>query len=317
MKRHSMVWLAAGLFAMSGCGVDLVEDGPSDSGEVSSTGIALSFDYQGNSDVKKIKFLIKTCHGYPVLEEVRSLEDMQLPGMIPEFMDSPLDGDSHHSFADMFSVLREGCYHVKIVPLNKYGRPSRVCDEAYMNHVKVFAGQTTEVMLISQCEPKKENGAIDVIGVLNHPPVIRGVYFKKFNTECDEVKVCIAAYDPDGDPLKFKLEKKSGPKLLSEPRKIDYPNGDTNGEPDSMESYGGDHNGGDNGNNVGEVQCFKMRLGEAGDYEFKASVYDLLWEGDHLKPFGYDSKASLRFPIYAGEGEDGCCKPKKGSHDDD
>lgn len=302
MKRHGWVWLAAGLFAMSGCGVDLVEDGPSDSGEVSSSGIALSFDYSGDSDVKKIKYIVKTCHGRPVLEEVRRLEDLELPGMIPEFMDSPLDGDSSHLFADMFTVLEEGCYHVKIVPLNKYGRPSRDCDEAYMNYVRVEEGRTTEVMLISQCDATEENGALDVIGVLNHPPVIRAVKFDKFNTECDEVKVCVVAYDPDGDPLKFRLEQKSGPPLLSQPRKVGYDN--DNGGPAT--TLGHEFNGG-NGNGSIDYQCFKLRLGERGDYEFKASVYDMMWDGDDMVPFGYDSKASLKFPIYAGEGEDGCC----------
>lgn len=301
MKRHGWVWLAAGLFAMSGCGVDLVEDGPSDSGETSSTGIALSFDYSGDSDVEKIKFIIKTCEGEPVLREVRWLEDLELPGMIPEFMDSPLDGDSHHLFADMFSVLEEGCYHVKIVPLQGDGQRSEDCDEAYMNNVEVEAGQTTEVMLISQCGPVTENGAIDVIGVLNHPPVIRAVYFKKFNTECDRVRVCVSAYDPDGDPLRFRLRQTDGPSLLSQPRKVDFPSGSND------PTLAGFEPNGENG--LGDYQCFGMRLGERGDYEFKAVVHDMMWDGDEMVPFGPDSKATLTFPIYAGEGEPGCCRP--------
>lgn len=161
---------------------------------------------------------------------------------------------------------------------------------------------TTEILLVSQCRGP-ERGALDVVGALNHPPIIETLNYNpsKFIT-CGEygqrpsVELCAKAIDPDSDPLEFVWTQVGGDPVYSGPKVITHVREDG-----------------------WEKQCVKIKLpyGSAG-YEFELSVYDM-FHGDEVTPTsssptnsliraetwfalnGYgdvDSHAKLRFPLY-------------------
>lgn len=133
--------------------------------------------------------------GTPVVVE-KALEEIELPGGIPDFEGRPLDASSEHVFADLFVTVEEGCFDVTATPITT-GSP---CMAAHALNVRVEAGKTTEVFLLNQCEGKSP-GALDVVSALNRPPVIKDVSFdkSKFTATCEPQQVCATASDPDGD----------------------------------------------------------------------------------------------------------------------
>lgn len=314
--RRWICGLALGCMVVTGCAEGIDEDGPTPE-EVESTGLALSVDFQGDTDVTGFDYEVRRCgHHKMAANGSVALEDLVLPGMIPDFEKEPFDPMSRHLFSDYFTMLEAGCYDVKVHPVTKKGVLSEQCGTASANGVEVAHGHTTEILLISQCEGP-ERGALDVIAALNNPPRINSVQFSKFNQACDQVKVCATATDPDQDPMRFSWKQTAGPKLASPIQVVGAK------EPKPCKKWYCKYLKNNEGNQANDLhhggqatECITMRLGKAGAYEFKLKVQDLYWAGDKMRPFD-DSKATLSFPVYAGEADGySYCKPKKGYYGD-
>ncbi len=283
--------LAGSLLLGSGC----VEQGDEEpSPDIESTGMGLTIDFQGGTDVVGFEFTITRCGGGLVVHEFKELEDLVLPGMIPEFDNDPFDERSRHLFADYFTVLAAGCYDVLVEPVTfdetkGQRKPSAQCAPDSLEGVEVVEEKTTEVLLISQCDGA-ERGGLDVIASINHPPVLDSLDFKKFNRECDRVEICATAFDPNNDPLEFRWEKLQGPPLLIHPTVTSTVS----------------HNG-------AVTECIEIKLGVAEEYLFKVSVYDLYWAGGELVRFP-NSSTHMKFPVYAAERDDLKCPPSEYKH---
>ncbi len=202
----------AGILAMSmlsACTVDAPEDTTIDT--ASRTGMALTVDTLADTDVARMQYTIKgvDCRtGEPVdpaleIVEVKDLEDLVLPGNNTDLEERPFDADSQHLFADAFFFLPEGCYDVQVQPLQENGDVSEDCAIATQDRVAVFDGETTEILLINQCE-NDAAGGLDVIAAINHAPQLVDVSYdpSKFTCE-DTTTICAVASDPDNDPLTF------------------------------------------------------------------------------------------------------------------
>ncbi len=143
--------------------------------------------------------------GEAIAEAVRPLQEEHLP---------LLEGE--HPFADAFFILPPGDYHVCATPVQEDGTPSEFCERAE-GDATVFAGETTEIILISQCDDVGEDGqdnrsgGLDVIATLNGPPHIDDFDIDKFITICEVGQISIEASDPDGDTLEYNWEILSGP----------------------------------------------------------------------------------------------------------
>jgi hypothetical protein len=75
-----------------------------------------------------------------------------------------------------------------------------------MNALEVVDGETTEILLISQCRADQTSGGLDVIATINHPPVITGITYDPSKFICEsETTICVTVVDPDGDPVEVYL----------------------------------------------------------------------------------------------------------------
>ena len=310
MRKYGWLAVVAGLFVWSGC-AELIDDddGPDDGEEVQESDMELTVDIKGGTDVAGFKFTISECGGAVVKQEVKSLEDMVMPGMIPEFENAPFDETSEHLFADYYTMLPAGCYDIIVQPISKKMNKadyeySKDCSAASAKNVEVKKDKTTEILLVSQCKGP-ERGGLDVIAALNHAPVLKELKFQKFNQECDKVKICATAYDPDGDPIEFEWKQLKGPKLSTPIHVKDTKRAICDGTCtiDEYEDY-------IKAGHKKVTQCADLKLGKTGDYKFKLSVFDLYWDDGQLVRFE-DSKASLTFPVYALDNPEVECKPDK------
>lgn len=266
-----------------GCGYDTTDDDIPDmpEGVSTETGLALSIDFQGGTDVAGFEFVISQCGGDEVLREQRDLEDLVLPGMIPEFDNDPFDEHSRHLFADYFTTLEAGCYDVQVQPLDDQGQASADCTANTATEVQVIDGLTTEILLVSQCNGPS-TGALDVVAAMNHPPIIESVHYSpsKFAFECEEVEVCVTVFEPNDDPLEFVFEQTGGQRLWVSP------------EVTSIETQGDR-----------TTACMMVVPVWNDNYEFKVTVFDLFWKDgqqvrveDHVEG---PSRAELTFPVYS------------------
>lgn len=309
MRKYGWLAVMAGLFVFTGC-AELADDEDAPGDDSDESGVALTVDTKGGTDVAGFKFLISECGGGVVKSELKDLEDLVMPGMIPEFDNDPFDSDSEHLFADYYTMLAEGCYDIHVQPVTKESTKadytnSQDCSAAEATNVEIKKDKTAEILLVSQCDGP-DKGGLDVVAGLNHAPVLKKIEFEKFNQECDEVKICATGYDPDGDPIEFDWKQVAGPDLIEDI----YVKEDKRAICDGQCSYDDDDDYIDGGDDK-VTQCANLRLGEAGDYEFKVSLFDLYWDGDELSRFE-DSKASLKFPVYAVENSEITCPPENG-----
>lgn len=309
MKRIALLSAIIGAVVAIGCAE--ADDDPAPDEPADQTGIGLTVDFVGESDVAGFEFTVAECSGTDELDEdkivrqeTKDLEDLMLPGMIPEFENNPFDEGSTHLFADYYTSLPVGCYDVRVQPVTDSGAHSEDCDVASEYGVEVEDGKTTEIVLISQCEGDGI-GAVDAVAVLNHPPRIHRLKYEKFNLECDRVKICATASDPDGDPIEFQWQQIGGPDLLEGPSPIGDKSISCSSDDCDFEDY--DDYIRDGHDKI--KSCIEVRLGVAGDYHFRLDVFDLYWEDDRLVRFP-DSSASFEFPVYAGEAPDIECPPK-------
>ncbi|RVU44844.1 hypothetical protein EA187_09905 [Lujinxingia sediminis] len=279
MNIHRHKWglvVAAGCLAS--CGV-LQEPGPG--GERGGASMELTVDITGGSDVSGFLFEIERCGGNGErIEARRSLEDLRIPGMIPTLEDNPLDRSSAHLFSDFFTVAEPGCYDIRVQPLQANGEPSTQCYEGRATSVQVRAKQTTEVLIMSQCEAD-HTGTLDVIAALNQPPVIVSMEYSpsKFIFECEEVEVCVTARDVNADPMRFEFEQVGGQALYMGPELV-------------REEQDGEL----------ARACMKAAPLWNGTYEFRVRVYDMVHENGELVRMedfvGRPSHAEMVFPVH-------------------
>lgn len=270
MHKHTKRALSlAGLWAVSAlaaCGEAPQATAPNTDDLGGRAGLALTVDLLGETDIARISYTVTgvdCATGLPLdpLQQqtvVRDLEDLLIPGGNPGFENRPFDAASGHLFADSFFWLPEGCYDVLAQPLQESGEPSADCSPAQQNNVLVEDGQTTEIMLISQCQGDGAGG-LDVITAINHAPEISNVQYEPSKFTCEDVTtICVTASDVDNDPVRVDWAVLAGDaQIISE-------------EERELED--------------GSVQsCATFQLAGPGDYQVSATVFDL----------GYDSNGNL------------------------
>ncbi len=265
-----------------------------DDGEVRSSGMTLTSDTLADTDVARMQFDIagvdcQTGQSTGFTDsQTKDLEDMMLPGGISQFENAPFDEDSQHLFADAFFLVDAGCYNVETTPLQDNGQPSDDCEQAHRDRVSVEDGQTTEILLINQCEGV-ERGGLDVISAINHPPEIENLELDKFVSSCpapgEANEVCVTASDPDDDPLEFEWSTTNA--------------GEFTGEIEETSTSQ------DNGT---WTSCAEVTVNRRGDYAFDVTVFDLDGDGNRMEEVlaeqddrdAHQSRDSLRFPVYSG-----------------
>jgi hypothetical protein len=300
MRIALPVALLAGVFVF-GC-TSSPGDGPTE-----TTGAALSVDYFGDTDVVGFHFMIERVECYPgeafdasVLDVNVDLVDGIFPGMV-ELVEEHLDPDSKHLGADLFVTLEPGCYDVTATPAAEIDgddwTPSADCGTAMAEGVEVFAGATTEATLISQCVGD-ENGALDTLVLLNHPPMLSVEIDEKFNYECEAVEVCVTGYDPDDDPVEFDWMQVAGPGYFS-----------LTPGPAEVIGY-------DDGHRIWQ-QCAEIVTRWTDSYDFSVTLYDLGYVGGVLTRIedmvDGDSHASMTFPIHTNWIEEPMCFDETGA----
>lgn len=270
---------------------------PSSNQNFETATLGLTTDTLANTDLGGVRYTVTEVDcatGDPVVPAHTEsadvdLADMYIPGGNGTFEDTPYDADSEHLFADQYFDLAPGCYDVLVEPLQENGDLSEDCWSAHRDGVQVFAGVTTEILLIMQCRGE-ETGGLDVIATANHPPQIDDVQFEPSKFSCKErTQVCITISDPDSDPLAVKWDIEAGAQI-----------GGT-----TIET-----------NAAGEtVACATIAGAEPGTYQVAATVFDMGYNanGDPvpieellaIQGDPHPSRATLRFPFHQ-MSEDAC-----------
>lgn len=261
------------------------------------------------SGVKFIEYTIKACAGsgsdFSHTAVVAIDSEMTLPGGFKHFEDNPLDHKSSHLFADHFQVLEAGCYDVTGIPLDADKNVIESCSTAASNGLQVVASNTTEALMIVQCQ-SPDPGAVDVVTVVNHEPRITDIVFKKKTSTgledgskfvCGyENHFCVEARDSDHDPLEFRVSATiEGAAAPCEVKQLENPD-----------------------NVAVEETCFHIKCDESGRIDLDVTVFDLVRDADKklitfedyfdAKGTPKNSRAHMSFMTYLG-GEEACDKP--------
>jgi hypothetical protein len=199
--RSACVWLSLSLLASS-CSdpADPVEP----TGRLSA---ALQIPVSSH-DVTAVKFDVVaaggSCSDTPLASATIPLEDEPLPSSVAG------PGSGMHRFADGLFLLPPGPCRVCATPLAG-AAPSTECARAEVA-AEVVAGQTSEVLLVSQCRGQP-TGGLDVVVGLNDPPAIAALDLapSKFITVCQSAALAVTASDPNGDDLSYAWAVISGP----------------------------------------------------------------------------------------------------------
>ena len=169
-----------------------------------SAGLTLATEH----DVTAVKFdVVATsagCESTPLASQTTPMETETLPSSVSG------TGSGMHPFADGLFVLPPGDYRVCATPLGGTV-PSTQCAPT-SGVATVVAQQTNEVVLVSQCSGNP-NGGVDIVVVLNDPPVISAMAItpSKFITTCESATIAVTATDPNGDALTYSWAIASGP----------------------------------------------------------------------------------------------------------
>lgn len=259
-----------------------------------TSSLALTVQVSGDVDADGVRYDITrvACQPGEVFEPLsesveQPLLDLQLGSGFSGVAGDPVDPNAAHDFADYYTVLPAGCYDVAANPIDANGQLSADCAAARTLGVEVVDGQTTEVMLMIQCDGDA-TGGLDAVAALNREPTIVALTYapSKFVTDCDEVTICASAIDPDGDPVSFEWAAQ----LTATTTEVD---GDTT------------------------TACATFPAGMAGSHELSVAVYDMLDildDGgaqvrieDWLASEGYASEShdSLAFPLYVSDADCG------------
>jgi hypothetical protein len=123
---------------------------------------------------------------------------------------SGADTEQHHFASSLFTAA-PGDYRVCATPLRDDAAPSDVCASASAS-ITVVAEQTSEAMLVSQCQGAP-GGGVDVTVTLNDPPRITDVTVtdSTYVTVCETARIAVSAEDPNGDALSYGWSVVSGP----------------------------------------------------------------------------------------------------------
>lgn len=147
-------------------------------------------------DVQGVQYEV-VCQDGTTISQYVDLEDEGLPPWL-----LPQGAGGAHAFADLLAVLpaNQTCT-VTVTPMQSPGVPSQDCSPATQT-INVMPGVTQEIVLIMQCQGEP-NGGIDVVGGLNHPPVITalGLAPSKFILACQDAIISPTIIDPDGDQV--------------------------------------------------------------------------------------------------------------------
>jgi mono/diheme cytochrome c family protein len=174
-------------------------DGSTPRDQVGRLSAALQFP-QVSHDVDAVRIDVVaaggTCDDMALASKTLPLESEPLPASVAG------PGSGMHQFADGLFVLPPGAYVVCATPL-AMGAPSHDCARA-QGTATVVASQTSEVLLVSQCQGSP-NGGVDVVAGLNDPPQITGLAIdpSKFITVCQSATIAVTASDPNGDTLSY------------------------------------------------------------------------------------------------------------------
>ncbi|AWV89771.1 hypothetical protein [Bradymonas sediminis] len=307
MKNYTkyLALLCLGLTVGCGEAVEQTDAPPAASSPAFDTAtLALTTDVLADTDIGGVRFTateVDCTTGAPITPaNVETadvdLADMFIPGGNGTFENAPYDEDSQHLFADQYFDLSPGCYDVLVEPLQADGSLSEDCWSAHRDAVPVFAGSTTEILLIMQCRGE-ERGGLDTIASVNHPPQIDDLQFEDSKFTCTErTRVCVTVSDPDSDPVDVTWDIEPGAHIVSS----------------SIET-----------NAAGEtVACATIYSQEPGSYQVAATVYDLGYDANgNLVPIEdllvaqgdpHPSHAALKFPIHMLSGEDCLCECPEG-----
>ena len=201
---------AAGLVIVAaavGFGCTSADQGdPVDADSAGSLRFSLAFPPEG--DVENVAFEVINLATGNVQTQVIPLLDFGLP---PGF-DPGLEGNA---FADWFVVLNPGDYEVTATPLSASGEPSQVWAPT-SGTATVFRGETTELLLVSQCSAG--SGALDVTVTFDSVPFIEELEFRpsKFTCSGDPTSMVATATDADGDPLTYEWQVLAERQAISE-----------------------------------------------------------------------------------------------------
>lgn len=245
-----------------------------------SRGMKLTVDIIGDTDVAGFIFTViqDTCSGQSIPNPVSippitvDLEDVVVP---------PIGGE--HVFADVFFDLPPGCYDVMAQPITLAGANSQDCSLATAPDVEVLSGQTTEALLISQCNGDVALGSLDALAALNLPPTYEGLSFTpdKHVPHCQPQTVCATFSDPNKNQLEIVWQQISGIPLDNFPPQ--NPTRTTNPDDSITECVQIDHAG------VGEVGLV-------------ATAYDLIRDpstGSYLRVEDFLAQRGTPFPSHA------------------
>lgn len=295
MNRLHVIALALGAAAVGGCSSGY------------GTGAMLTVDYFGDTDVVGYAFKISESDhadcditGQALDDEVFFVDllDNVFPGRV-DHVEEWLENDTRHLGADLFASLVPGCYDVTATPIHKVPASvsdylddaaeyvSKDCGAASAEGINVSGGETTEVLLASQCIGDAF-GALDTTIIMNHPPTIKIGIDEKYAYECEKVEVCAEAWDVDDDPIDIDWARTDG---TSTGIVI------TEGDLEVIDVV--------DGHRVWE-QCVTIRTRYTDSYLFEATVYDLAEGGasrieDKLADWGSEeteSHGALEFPIH-------------------
>lgn len=267
-------FIGAALFTACASGVPIE---PAEAPDAPTLGVgegilALSADMNAPTDIAGAAYTITPIDcatgrptGEPAVEAESALSDVRLPGMIGQFEDNPLDTHSSHVMADQYFVLPAGCYAVEATLLDQDGNPSADCGSAAFERVRVRDGETTEIMLIAQCEGPAVGG-LDVILVVNHPPELIDLTYDhdKFAFECQYITICATFYDPDHDPLDIEWSCIGGGGFAAGPEVVSRV-----ADPLTHEV----------------TECVQVAAAETGRHDFRVDAFDLLHFAGRMRRF--------------------------------
>lgn len=121
-------------------------------------------------------------------------------------IDDPLSQGSVHVIGQVTVPLEPGCYAAQAFPKREDDQgtvlPSQDCLPSFVDSFYVAPREISELTMISNCPAEGISGG-DVAIAGNRSPTLAIVAGTTTVAQCDTLRVCVEASDPDGDPLEF------------------------------------------------------------------------------------------------------------------
>lgn len=228
--KQQITALVAGAALVAGVAVGCAgTDGENEPDDIERTAMEMTVELDDKVDVAGIRFSIfEHQQDDPQYVQEHNLEEMTLPEAMPEFLEDPFDEDSEHLFARHTQPIDTGSWDVMAEPIDEDGQLVDECEPVTAEGVEVEEGETTQVLLVSQCEvtdPEKvlaepaDEGELDAVAALNHPPQITSVQaVPSDELQCPAtLELCADVVEPDRDPVVFDWVVLEGPEPLEGP----------------------------------------------------------------------------------------------------